>query len=471
MSALSNLNDIFGRFPAVLIALGWLLAACAGSPNPPAATSTSAPPATVQASSATPPAAVAAATVASATLASAINTAPAAAQPPATPPTFTPGITTAPKPTSSPVPNTPTAAPASASTLPDGKAFQWKLAASGLIHPVAIANAGDGSDRLFIIEQPGEVRILQGGLLLAAPFLDIRGRVGSNGTEQGLLGIAFHPGYKDSGLFYLDYTDKNGNTNISRFKVGGDPNQADPASEKILLHIQQPYPNHNGGQLAFGPDGYLYIGMGDGGSQGDPLNNGQSLKVLLGKLLRIDVDHGDPYAIPPENPLAKGGGRPEILAYGLRNPWRFSFDPTSGDWYIADVGQDKYEEIDILPAGTKTLTNYGWSIREGLHPYKGGSYSGLVPLTNPVAEYDHSLGCAIIGGYIYRGPSLAEFHGVYLYADNCSGRVWGLLKTGSQWESSQLFSTNLAPTTFGLDEKGEIYLASLDGSIFQLVRK
>ncbi len=329
----------------------------------------------------------------------------------------------------------------------------------------------DGSNRLFVLEQPGEIRIIQGGLLLATPFLDIRDRVGSNGSERGLLGIAFHPGYKDSGLFYVDYTDKNGNTSISRFKVGKDPDQADPASEKILLHIQQPYLNHNGGQLAFGPDGYLYIGMGDGGSQGDPFGNGQSLKTLLGKLLRIDVDHGDPYAIPPDNPLAKGGGRPEILTYGLRNPWRFSYDATSSEWYIADVGQDKYEEIDILPAGTKTLTNYGWNIREGLHPYTGAPYHGAVPLTDPVFEYDHSLGCAIIGGFVYRGPSLPEFHGVYLYADNCSGRVWGLLKIGSQWTSSQLFSSNLAITSFGLDESGEIYLAAYNGTILELAHK
>jgi glucose/arabinose dehydrogenase len=358
-----------------------------------------------------------------------------------------------------------------AASLPDPIAFQWKAVANGLVHPNGIANAGDGSGRLFIIEQPGDVRIIKAGQLLPAPFLDIRDRVGSNGSERGLLGIAFHPKFQTNGYFYVDYTDQNGDTTLSRFKISADPDQADSASEKVLLHIKQPFPNHNGGNVIFGPDGYLYIGMGDGGSGGDPYGNGQSLDTLLGKLLRIDVDHGDPYAIPADNPLVNGGGKPEIYAYGLRNPWRFEFDASSGDLYIADVGQNKYEEIDFLPANTHTLTNFGWNIREGRHTYSGAAYSGQIPLTDPVFEYDHSQGCSVTGGYVYRGSALPEFKGVYLFGDYCSGRVWGLLNSGGAWQGKQLFSTTFNISTFGVDEVGELYLADYSGSILRLERK
>ncbi len=252
----------------------------------------------------------------------------------------------------------------------------------------------------MVLEQPGRIRVIKSGALLATPFLDITDRVGSRGNEQGLLGIALHPNFKSNGYFYVNYTDLNGNTVIARFTVSSNPDQADQNSEKILLHVQQPYPNHNGGSMVFGPDGYLYMGLGDGGSEGDPLLIGQNLNTLLGKLLRIDVNHGDPYSIPADNPFAKGGGLPEIWVYGLRNPWRFSFDRATGDLYIGDVGQDLYEEIDYLPAGSPGGANFGWSYREGFHPYKGTPPSGL-KLVDPVWEYSHAEGgCAVTGGFV-----------------------------------------------------------------------
>ncbi len=210
---------------------------------------------------------------------------------------------------------------------------------------------------MFVLEQPGRIRLVKAGQISPVPFLDISDKVGSRGSEQGLLGLAFHPDFAHTPYFYVNYTDIDGNTVIARFQARGD--QADPGSEKILLHINQPFPNHNGGVLVFGPDGYLYAGLGDGGSEGDPLGNGQNTGVLLGKLLRIDVDKGDPYSIPPGNPFASAGGRPEIWAYGLRNPWRISFDRATGDLYIADVGQDMWEEVDYLPAGSPGGANFG----------------------------------------------------------------------------------------------------------------
>jgi glucose/arabinose dehydrogenase len=305
--------------------------------------------------------------------------------------------------------------------------------------------------------------------LLAAPFLDISNRVGSNTSERGLLGLAFHPKYKETGYFYVNYTDNNGNTVISRFKVTSDLNIADPASEKKLLGVQQPFPNHNGGSVVFGPDGYLYLGLGDGGSQGDPHGNGQSTKTLLGKILRIDIDHGDPYAIPADNPFASGGGNAEIWAYGLRNPWRFSFDPATGDLYIGDVGQDIWEEIDYLPAGSPGGANFGWNAMEGKHPFKGSDSPSFIA---PVIDYSHSEGgCSVTGGYVYRGAVLPEWNGVYFYGDYCSGKVWGLLKNGLDWKSAFLFDTKMSISTFGVDENGEIYLAWYGGGIYRLAKK
>ena len=371
----------------------------------------------------------------------------------------------------SPVSSTPTLTPPASTLTPTPVTYTWKRVVVGLNKPDGIANAGDGSGRIFVLEQPGTVRIIQDGLLLADLFLDIRAQVGSQGSEQGLLGIVFDPSYSQNGFFYLNYTDKGGNTVIARFKVSSNPDQADAASELHILDVQQPYPNHNGGQLAFGPDGYLYIGLGDGGSQADPHGNGQSVQTLLGKLLRIDVHQGSPYAIPADNPFAGGGGRPEIWAYGLRNPWRFSFDPLTHGLYIADVGQDLWEEIDYVPpVYTGPALNFGWNCREGQHDYKGCTASAGSNFTDPVWEYDHSAGnCAIIGGAMYRGQTLPGMDGVYLFGDYCSGQIWGLTNTGGQnWNAKLLFQTQFLITAFGLDQAGEVYLADQHGDLYRL---
>ncbi len=357
--------------------------------------------------------------------------------------------------------------------FPDPAEYAWNPVIAGLELPTDIQNAGDGSGRLFIVEKPGRILILKGGKLLPTPFLDISGKVGSRYTEEGLLGLAFHPNYAQSGLFYIDYTDEKGNTVIARFHVSADnPDLADTSSESDILRVDQPYNNHKGGQLAFGPDGYLYIGLGDGGSEGDPQLNGQNLRTLLGKLLRIDVNHGANYAIPADNPFVKGGGLPEIWAYGLRNPWRFSFDRLTGDLYIADVGQDAWEEIDFVPAGNLGGLNFGWSFYEGMHPYKGQPPANA-SITMPVTEYSHADGCAVTGGYVYRGAALPEWQGVYFYGDYCSGNIWGLrLANGSAAPAKILFTTRVRITTFGVDEAGEIYLADYgSGELLRLEKK
>jgi glucose/arabinose dehydrogenase len=354
--------------------------------------------------------------------------------------------------------------------FPVAESYQWKVVASGFAHPLDIQNAGDGSGRLFIVQQGGRIRILENGQMLDPPFLDIIGRVGSVGNEQGLLGMAFDPNFKQNQYFYVNYTELQGNTVIARFTASG--NVADPNSELKLLGVAQPFPNHNGGGLAFGPDGYFYIGLGDGGSQGDPNGNGQNLNTLLGKLLRIDVKNGAPYAIPPDNPFANGGSKPEIWAYGLRNPWRFSFDRATGDLWIGDVGQDLWEEIDFLPAGTAGGVNFGWNRYEGMHDYSAGAQ--IENYRPPLFEYSHSEGCSVTGGYIYRG-SMPEWQGVYFYGDYCSGGVWGALRVldanGETSISTRLFETGAAITSFGVDESGEIYLADRNGNILRLERR
>jgi glucose/arabinose dehydrogenase len=343
-----------------------------------------------------------------------------------------------------------------------------KLVSDQVENPVYVTHAGDDSDRLFVVEKRGRIVILRGGALAAAPFLDISDRVGSSGSEQGLLSVAFHPQFNQNGRLFVDYTDRNGDTVISRFQANGD--SADPASETVLLKIDQPYPNHNGGLVLFGPDGYLYIGMGDGGSAGDPQGNGQDRQALLGKLLRIDVDAGDPYAIPADNPWPKGGdARPEVWAYGLRNPWRFSFDRANGDLYIADVGQGEYEEIDVQRAGDQAGQNYGWNVAEGQHCFRSQSCdtSGMVV---PIAEYDHSQGCSITGGYVYRGAAFPSLQGLYFYGDYCSGRIWALSETSpGSWEQRELLQDNLNISSFGEDQAGELYLTDLSGKLYQVI--
>jgi glucose/arabinose dehydrogenase len=321
----------------------------------------------------------------------------------------------------------------------------------------------DGSGRLFVIEKVGRIRIIENDQLLETPFLDITDRVGSNGNEQGLLGLAFHPQYQVNGRFFVNYTDTRGDTVIARFQVSSDPNIVDPGSEVPLLGIDQPFPNHNGGVLAFGPDGYLYAGLGDGGSQGDPNGNAQNTQVMLGKILRLDVDSADPYEVPADNPFGN-----EIWAYGFRNPWRFSFDKPTGDLYIGDVGQNQWEEIDFLAAGSPGGANFGWDHREGAHNYEGGGPEGMI---DPVAEYSHSEGgCSVTGGYVYRG-SMPEWNGIYLYGDYCTGMIWGLIQSDGGWQTQLLFDVDVTITSFGKDENGEVYLISDNGGVFRLVRQ
>ena len=389
-------------------------------------------------------------------------------------PTPLPSATPTPQPSPSPLPATITPTPTAPLTqrgeFPDPAGYQWRLIAGGLNRPVGLANASDGSRRLFVLEQPGVIRIVREGTVLPDPFLDISSQVSCCG-ERGLLGLAFHPDYEHNGLFYVNYTDLSGDTVIARFNVSSDPDRADPASETLVLGVPQPYPNHNGGGMAFGPDGYLYLGLGDGGSGGDPQGNGQNLEVLLGKLLRLDVNGGEPYAIPTDNPYAAGGA-PEAWATGLRNPWRFSFDRLTGDLYIGDVGQGSWEEIDFSPAGSPGGANFGWNYREGAHPYSDSAPPAGLELIDPVVEYGHDQGISVVGGYVYRGELLQTWQGVYLYGDYGSGLIWGLFHDGDGgWQNARLFQTGTTITSFGEDEQGEVYLVDHTGSLFRLEEK
>jgi glucose/arabinose dehydrogenase len=342
---------------------------------------------------------------------------------------------------------------------------------AGLSSPLGVTNAGDNTGKLYIVEKAGRIRLIDNGALLAAPFLDISTRVISVG-EQGLLGLAFPPGFAASGRFYVNYTSiSDGSTVIARYQRTSDPNVADPASEAILLNIPQPFANHNGGHIAFGPDGFLYIGMGDGGSGGDPDNNAQNPASLLGKMLRIDVESGAvPYAIPASNPFVQTAGfLGEIWALGLRNPWRFSFDRQTGDLYIGDVGQGLIEEVDFQSAASPGGENYGWRIMEGAHCFNppACSQAGLVL---PVAEYDHGQGCSITGGFVYRGQAFPRLQGLYLYADFCTGRFWGLKRDGLAWQNSLLLVEPHSISSFGEDEAGNLYAADLGaGVVYEIV--
>ncbi|MGE5220984.1 MAG: PQQ-dependent sugar dehydrogenase [Omnitrophica WOR_2 bacterium] len=387
-------------------------------------------------------------------------------------------------------------------------AFAWpsislQTYASGFNKPVFITNAKDGSGRIFIVEQPGRIRIIKNGQIQATDFLDISDRVLYSG-EEGLLGLAFPPDFSARKYFYVYYTGKDQNNRVSRFRVGADGNGI-AASEELIILIKHPnYTNHNGGQLAFGPDGYLYIGTGDGGGAGDPQGNAQNLGSLLGKILRIDTEKSGqntnpainlnilflpfmlnssinppapPYQIPPTNPfINKSGARPEIWAYGMRNPWRFSFDAQTGNLYIADVGQGLYEEIDFQPAGSSGGLNYGWNIMEGLHCYNAATCN-TSGLTLPVWEYPHGTnntnGCAVIGGYVYHGNSFPAMQGIYFYGDYCSGNIWGLVNSGGSWQGTPagqpLLKAPFQISSFGLDETGNLYLSDLtNGKIYRI---
>jgi len=345
--------------------------------------------------------------------------------------------------------------------------------------PVHVTHAGDGSGRLFVVEKGGRIRIYRNGGILPTPFLDIADRVNARCGECGLLSVAFPPDYATGGYFFVYYTsnedvadpepyeednDTGNDTVVARFKVTGNLDLADPGSETRILVRNQPFTNHNGGQMAFGPDGYLYIGLGDGGGGGDPLDSGQRPDTWLGKILRIEVGATSTYAVPPDNPFVGSPTYlPEIWASGLRNPWRFSFDRATGDLFIGDVGQGKYEEIDFQPAASVGGENYGWNRMEGMHcDVSGCDTTGFVL---PVAEYAHAdntgSDCSsVTGGAVYRG-SFTSLEGIYFYADYCSGRIWGLQRNGGVWESSLLAETGLRIASFGEDEAGNLYVAEL----------
>jgi hypothetical protein len=338
---------------------------------------------------------------------------------------------------------------------------------TGLANPVYLT-APAGDPRLFVVELPGRIRIVKNGQLVATPFLDITDQV-STGSERGFLSIAFHPSYATNGFFYTYYTDLSGDIQIERYHVDTDPDRADATSRKTILSISHStYDNHNGGLLRFGPDGMLYLGVGDGGGSGDPFGSGQSRGTLLGKVLRIDVDHGDPYAIPSDNPFQ--GERGEIWAYGLRNPWRYAFDWTAGLLYIADVGQNTYEEVDVAPASQGGL-NYGWSKMEGLHCFVSScDQSGLVL---PVIEYTHADGCSITGGAVYRGSAIPQIAGRFFYSDYCSGwlksfrYVGGIATEQKTWDVGSLGMV----ISFGEDATGELYVLSANGTVYRVTKQ
>lgn len=357
-------------------------------------------------------------------------------------------------------------------TLPPGAvSVRLEEVASGLAYPVYLTAAPGDTSRLFIVEKGGTVRVLRHGVLLPTPFIDLSGRV-TKGSEQGLLGMAFHP---TDGRVVLSFTvagpERGGRSRVATFTPGADPDVLDPASEQLVIEVDQPYSNHNGGHVAFGPDGYLYFGLGDGGSGGDPQGHGQDRSDLLGSLLRLDLDHGLPYTVPASNPfVGQAGARGELWNWGLRNPWRFSFDRANGNLYIADVGQNEWEEVDVQPAASPGGENYGWAVMEGEHCYTGSgcNRNGLVM---PVIEYGHGDGCSITGGYVYRGQAIPELAGTYFYGDYCDGWIRSFVYQGgtatnaSSWPS---LDTGQQITSFGEDARGELYVVLAGGTIYRI---
>jgi glucose/arabinose dehydrogenase len=345
--------------------------------------------------------------------------------------------------------------------------------ATGLTRTVALTTAPGVDDVLFVTQQDGKIQIVRRSGVLEGTFLDISDRVLCCG-ERGLLSTAFHPLFRANGEFFVNYTETSGATIVSRFQVSAlDPMRGNPDSEEIILRIEQPFPNHNGGQLQFGPDGFLYIGTGDGGSANDPGNRAQDRLRLLGKMLRIDVDGGEPYGIPPTNPFRNLllVARPEIWATGLRNPWRFSFDQSTGDLFIADVGQSRFEEINVQPHASHGGENYGWRLMEGDRcnvPPTGCINGGL---TLPVLFYAHADDdsyCSVTGGYVYRGRS-RSLDGVYFYGDFCSGRIWGARQIGGTWRNVIDIDTDLLVSAFGQDAHGEVFVLHYWGTIYRIV--
>jgi len=346
--------------------------------------------------------------------------------------------------------------------------------AAGLSFPLYLTAPPGDTSRLFIAEKGGAIRIVRHGTLVPTPFLDLNGKV-STGAEQGLLGLAFDPAYATNGRFVVHYTDVSGNTTISLFQVATtNPDSADPVSERIILTVEQPFPNHNGGQIVFGPDGMLYIGLGDGGSEGDPGGRGQSLNDLLGDILRVDVSSGTGYTVPPDNPfVGRTDARPELWSVGLRNPWRFSFDAATGDLYIGDVGQDAWEEVDVATAaqGAGRGANFGWNVTEGRHCFANPNCD-VSKFTLPLLEYSHQEGCSVTGGFVYRGAAIPALQGHYFYADYCQGWVRSFrLQDGMAAEAQQW--PGLAPggnvPSFGQDAAGELYVMNAGGQVFRIV--
>ncbi len=355
---------------------------------------------------------------------------------------------------------------------PSPENVQLTLVAGGFNRPLYLTHAGDGSNRLFLLEQSGKVWIFKDGEMLPQPFLDLsaiisRSALGSGFTEQGLLGLAFHPQYAINGIFYVNYTDRNGSTVLARYQVSqSNPDLAAGGSGEIIFHLAQPYANHNGGHIEFGPDGYLYIALGDGGSANDPLGAGQNRALLLGSIVRIDVDSDPRYAIPEDNPfVGVANAHDAIWAYGLRNVWRFTFDRATGDMYMADVGQNRYEEINFQPADSAGGENYGWNVWEGNHIFAGGSAPNHVP---PIFEYGRDMGCSVTGGNVYRGQAVPDLQAVYVFGDFCTGWIWTTWRDHDlQWRTSTFMNTTFEISSFGEDEAGELYLIDYAGALYR----
>lgn len=356
-----------------------------------------------------------------------------------------------------------------AAFVPGNVNLTFARIARDLSKPVFITHSGDENGRLFIVEQTGRIRVIRKGVLQATPFLDLRSKI-SNGSERGLLGLAFHPSYRTNGKFYVNYTDKAGATVIAEYYRSATNASRAGTKSKTILRIPQPYANHNGGMIAFGPDGYLYVGMGDGGSGGDPGNRAQNTNLLLGKMLRLNVNSKRAYNIPPSNPYVGRAGHDLVWSIGLRNPWRFSFDRANGDIWIGDVGENRFEEINHVGVLTRGRgANYGWRQVEGntcFNPATGCNLSGK---TMPVAVYGRSGGCAVTGGYVYRGATFPDLSGVYLFGDFCSGRIWGLDAAGPSTQNPVLLAdTALMISSFGEDQGGTLYVVDLGGSVYRI---
>jgi glucose/arabinose dehydrogenase len=373
----------------------------------------------------------------------------------------------------SPSPSTPSGGSCSAAPVGGTPTLTTTRVASGLSSPVDLQVPAGDRARLFVVEQGGRIRIVRNGAIVSPPFLDVASRI-STGGERGLLGLAFHPRYSETGRFFVNYTDRSGDTRISEFRVSANPDLADASSERELLFVRQPFANHNGGGLAFGNDGFLYIGLGDGGSGGDPQGNGQNLQTPLGKMLRIDVNAGSPFGVPADNPfLGTAGAFAPVWARGLRNPWRFSFDSANGDLYIGDVGQNAVEEIDYAPAG-RGGQNYGWNVMEGSRCFRPSSGCPTAGLTLPVAEYDHGVGCSVTGGIVYRGCRLPGYHGTYFYGDYCTAVIRSFRIQAGQATEPRDWTAPLGRglggiTSFGRDAEGEVYIVDPDGEVYKIV--